>query len=170
MAQNDANVAQNCKKGNIRFIVLDIVFLLSLPFYGIPWNLGIVAPVRTACTFRNFRVCFCKTLFWFRKASKMHEKTMQKAPKRHQNSENITPFDHFEHMMSIYAGLVTPKVKMLKKYWFPKQLVCKGSSGGRKSVQNPPQGGPARAHLLCTSSAPNPGGGSTRGVPLEDSQ
>ena len=45
----------------------------------------------------------------------MCEKTMQKAPKRHQKLENITPFDHFEHMMGICAGLVKPKSENVEK-------------------------------------------------------
>ena len=94
---------------------MDVDFLLNLFSYGIPRNLGIVAFARAACAFRNFRLCFCKTLFWFKTASKTHEKTMQKAPKRHQKLENIAPFDHFEHMMGIYAGLVTAKSENFEK-------------------------------------------------------
>ena len=109
---------------------MDIDFLLSLLFYGIPRNLGIVALVRAACTFRNFRACFCKTLFWFKKASKMHEKTMQNTSKRRQKSKNIAPFDHFEHMMGIYAGLVTPKSENVEKVLVFKAFL-KGSRGPR---------------------------------------
>ena len=45
----------------------------------------------------------------------MHEKTMQNASKRCQKSENIAPYDHFEHMMGIYAGLVRSKSESVEK-------------------------------------------------------
>ena len=64
-------------------LVLDVDFLLNLLSYGIPRNLGIVALAAAACTFRNFRICFFKAPFWFKKASKMGQKTKQNAPKRH---------------------------------------------------------------------------------------
>ena len=63
-------------------LVLDVDFLLNLLSYGIPRNLGIVALAAAACTFRNFRICFFKAQFWFKKASKMGQKTKQNAPKR----------------------------------------------------------------------------------------
>ena len=64
-------------------LVLDVDFLLNLLSYGIPRNLGIVALAAAACTFRNFSICFFKAQFWFKKASKMSQKTKQNAPKRH---------------------------------------------------------------------------------------
>ena len=90
-------------------LVLDADFLLNLLSYGIPRNLGIVALAAAACTFRNFSICFFKAQFWFKKASKMSEKTKQNAPKRRQNS------NHFEHMIGKCASSMRPKSENVKK-------------------------------------------------------
>ena len=68
----------------------------------------------------------------------MYEKTMQKASKRRHKSKNIAPFDHFEHMMGIYAVLVTPKSENVENV-LVLPLLLKGQGCHeeiRKSINN----------------------------------
>ena len=109
-------------------LVLDVDFLLNLLSYGIPRNLGIVALAAAVCTFRNFSICFFKAQFWFKKASKMSQKTKQNAPKRHMwvtlNDFGLTLDPLCGHLLT----LVGPS-------WAYKQLIIENVHGTRATSE-----------------------------------